>query len=515
MAFENITRLVNNAVTAFRTVTDQSTNDLGETVTTTRVESYVDYVQQLVTDTVWVPDPIETEESVELIEESEVEAIEEDVEISSLATEVYEDEEAVNCLDVACETLAELEAQGVDISQYQVVIMANRDPEAPGHAGILGPDGTFYDQAGAHDYDAFLAEHPELEVLTDASGELPRGDVVLDALNLPPGRERDAALEAAGLADIANTQVAFPPLLILGAAALAAVVLAGCSGDPVDMDYASIEARVLDGLNNGVTTDEFRDEIARDFNALDMAESEQLMTAIRNAGLLDEFLDATLRDPNGDPVDPVVRTTAETMLNTGRLGFMGGTFASNGIATFSPSAGETTPSGDTRSHYVSDNVYLNVDTITVMHETMTHEMYHAFSADHGQVGGSAFDEGFGIAIIDYAFGTGSYDVAERVYGTANFYHDQGNTGYPMGGTTGYDPLLMEVVTAIAAGDTSGLAWNDPVQLQNDYTNYFEALDRFADADLDGNLDWFQVGHADSYFEALAQMHADRAAAGTP
>jgi hypothetical protein len=153
--------------------------------------------------------------------------------ISTLSEEYYQDPGAENCIDFACTLLAELEKKGVDVSQYRVVILENADdPTQPGHVGLLGPDNIFYDASGAHDFTEWKEDHPELALLTDATGALPRGDEFLSAMSIPPGDARDAALAAAGLSELADKKLALGPLLVLGVLAVAALLLSACSDPP-------------------------------------------------------------------------------------------------------------------------------------------------------------------------------------------------------------------------------------------------------------------------------------------
>lgn len=179
---------------------------------------------------------------------TEYKTVERQVPVSTLAEEVYQDPGQDNCLDFACTLLDELEAKGVDISEYQVVLMENVDPDEPGHVGLLDAEGRFFDASGEHDFAEWSAEHPELRLLTAADGTLPAGDDFLEVMSLPPGEARDAALESAGLSDIANKELAIAPLVVLGLAAVV-LLLTGCAASegPVFNREAELQAAIANG----------------------------------------------------------------------------------------------------------------------------------------------------------------------------------------------------------------------------------------------------------------------------
>ncbi|HVE86388.1 MAG TPA: hypothetical protein VND93_26210, partial [Myxococcales bacterium] len=137
---------------------------------------------------------------------------------------------------------------------------------------------------------------------------------------------------------------------------------------------------------------------------------------------------------------------------------------------------------------------------------LAHELFHAFSNAHGGDGYSALDEGFGIAAREYAFTDTSYNLAEMVYGTMKAYRDGGDSGYQFGDFSKADPKLRELMGAFASRDRSQLAWNNPTQLQAEYTKYFEPLTR-------SYSNWNQwLADVET---ATRQMLADRAANRVP
>ncbi|MCK6551122.1 hypothetical protein L6R52_35135, partial [Myxococcota bacterium] len=220
-------------------------------------------------------------------------------------------------------------------------------------------------------------------------------------------------------------------------------------------------------------------------------------------------LDATLRDENGNAVDPRIHDAAKKMVETGRLDAYAETYARSSFDVYTPA-----PGGPSNPYFSPDSngVYIPEATAasSTLHETLAHETFHAFANAHGSTDSSAIEEGFGIAVIDYAFSDAPYSVAEAVYGTKNFYRDyRNNPGYPLGDMTDADPKLRELLGDVASRDQSQLAWDDPDQLQWDYFKYYEQYSRSADDDGNGTPDWSQPGgHAESAEAAMLDGRDD-------
>ncbi len=170
--------------------------------------------------------------------------------------------------------------------------------------------------------------------------------------------------------------------------------------------------------------------------------------------------------------DARLRDGIATMLDTGRVDFMVQQLASKSFNVFDGEINGTSnphflPSGD-----ANEGGYIpagRANDVAESPRTLTHETFHAFARDHGSSGGAA-EEGMGIAIIHYAFTDGSYNAAEAIYGTKNWYRDSGDS-IDMGGFSGADSSLRDVLQSISVRDESHVAWDDPEQLQSDYDAY--------------------------------------------
>ncbi|HZN95543.1 MAG TPA: hypothetical protein VFB81_22680, partial [Myxococcales bacterium] len=223
-----------------------------------------------------------------------------------------------------------------------------------------------------------------------------------------------------------------------------------------------------------------RTMIATYFAPLSMAESTVAMNRIRTEGLVEEFVDATARDVNGDPVAQEVKDGLVEIMNSGRLDVYAETLATvpisvgdyGGALQFDPNP----PKG-----VELDRATLAGLSATDVRNVLAHEIFHAFSDAHGGDLYSALDEGFGIAVREYAFSDATYNVAEMVYGTYKNYRDiSGVADYPMGDYSGADPKLQELMNALSSRDSSQIAWNNPTQLQSDYDTFFAGLNRNQD-----------------------------------
>ena len=267
-------------------------------------------------------------------------------------------------------------------------------------------------------------------------------------------------------------------------------------------------AEVQEGLRSGRTDDAFRDGMHEVFSAASVDESHQMMEEIRSEGLLDAFLDASLRDEDGDPSDPMIKDAMRKVFETGRLDAYAETVTGHPFSLYAPTADQT-------SHYYSrgdGGVHINQDNAAAigtdqLARVLAHETYHAFNHDHGGERG-ALNEGMGIAAADYAFDDGDYSLSEKVYGTKNYYRDiKDDADYPFGDLDGADSKLLDLTNQLAARDSSGLAWDDPDKLADEYL-FWEPFARRSDVDADGNNDWEQPG---GYAEqAQADVEAYRA-----
>lgn len=250
----------------------------------------------------------------------------------------------------------------------------------------------------------------------------------------------------------------------------------------------SAEAIFAD-LKAGKADDATRRRIAEHFGPAGMAESRALMTAIRQAGLLDAFLDATLRDAEGGPVAPELREAVRILMETGRLDVYAETLATTSINHYDPASGRF--GGNTVYAPGEKGVFFNgFNTPIEMAKTMAHELFHAYNDAHGVDGQGpgvtgAMNEGFGIAAIGYALEPDRpINIAEMIYGTKNFYRDFGVSGHdndiPLGDATNADAELRSLLESMAAMDLSDVAWDDPAQLQADYDQFFAPINRKQD-----------------------------------
>lgn len=274
-----------------------------------------------------------------------------------------------------------------------------------------------------------------------------------------------------------------------------------------------VEAAFIEDLRAGRTDEAFRSRLHRSFAALDMDGSHTVMEAIRQEGLLDPFLHATLRDADGNPVDPRIHDGMREMMETGRLDIYAETLASTSFNVHDPDTSGRAPH-PAAFYPGEDAIYFTEDKLgrtdsEGIAKTLAHEIFHAFQHDHGGTSG-ALNEGFGVAASNYAFTDDDYSLAEMVYGTKNWKRDQnGDADYPLGSYENADPKLTELLEALSGRDRSQLAWRDPDQLEQEYEDFWEPYDRFEDADGDGEADWSQPGG--SAETAEAQMLAAREA----
>ena len=250
-------------------------------------------------------------------------------------------------------------------------------------------------------------------------------------------------------------------------------------------DAQMVEQCLLDDLRAGRTDDGFRSFLYGFFAALDAPDSHEAMELVRSAGLLDGFLAATLRDENGDAVPAIVTEAVGRIMETGRLDVYAETLASIPITVHDPAT-----SGRSGSHHYNhgdDGVYLNGtateitgNDVGAVASKLAHELFHAFAAHHGASPYSAVNEGMAIAADRYALTDGSYNVAEMVYGTKNWYRDVRNPpkpDYELGTFEDADPKLRALLEDLASRDSSGVAWDDTERLEQEYADYWEAIDR--------------------------------------
>ncbi len=237
---------------------------------------------------------------------------------------------------------------------------------------------------------------------------------------------------------------------------------------------------VIEALQNGQTDEGFREAVGDLFEPLDMDESHEAMEAIREAGLQRELLEALLLTEDGDPVDSELVDAVERLLDTGNLDFYIDAFARYSFQFFDPDEDETA-SDDNHFDPNRDGVFLNEDLwdgIDAELETVAHEWFHAYNELHGDIDG-AMNEGFAMAIGQWALGQDSYNLAEKIYGTKNWKRDSdGNEDYPLGDATVADAELREILEAIAERDISDVAWDDASRLQRDYQDFWESQNRF-------------------------------------
>jgi hypothetical protein len=262
---------------------------------------------------------------------------------------------------------------------------------------------------------------------------------------------------------------------------------------PTPDSRAAQEAQVLDALRSGKTDDATRQMIADYFKPLGMADSHATMEKIRNEGLLDNFLDATVRDEHGNPPSDQLKDGLRRLMETGRLDVYAETLATTTISM-----------GDYDGLYYQPSkkgVFLDetqVGDTQNLANILAHELFHAFNDAHGGPHG-ALNEGMGIAAREFAFTDGQYNLAEMVYGTKNFYRDFNNQpDYPIGNVRNADPKLMELLNAFGARDSSLLAWQNPAQMEREYKEFFEPINR--------NQDW------NSWLAAVNQATQDMLAA---
>lgn len=236
------------------------------------------------------------------------------------------------------------------------------------------------------------------------------------------------------------------------------------------------EAQVLEALRSGKTDAATRQMIADYFGPLGMDASHATMETIRQEGLLDVFIQATVRDSAGNPPGPELTAGLTRLLETGRLDVYAETLATTAINV--GDYGGKLEYRPAESAVVLDRNSLG-DTQNLAN-VLAHELFHAFADAHGG-GQGALNEGFGIAAREYAFTDGQYNLAEMVYGTKNWYRDrEGQPNYPIGDMGNADGKLREFLGAMAARDSSLLAWQNPAQMQQEYRDYFAPINRDQD-----------------------------------
>lgn len=283
--------------------------------------------------------------------------------------------------------------------------------------------------------------------------------------------------------------------------ALISALLSAQERDGDTPDRKAAEA-VADALLNGRTTDAARAAIRDLFGPLGVKGSTAAMDAIRGAGLMGAFLDATLRDKDGNPVDPRVRAAIERMMESGRLDVYAETLASTPVSVYDPTSADFAyANGNHHFKAGSDSdkpprgVYFNGEllkslfgdakpgspeyaaAVAQLSETMAHEVYHAYQSAHGGPDG-AVNEGLGIAAIKYAYTSGDYNMSEMIYGTKSFYRDYlGQPDYPLNAVENADAELTELIQAFASRDSSHIAWGNETQLRAEYKAYWESHPR--------------------------------------
>ena len=239
------------------------------------------------------------------------------------------------------------------------------------------------------------------------------------------------------------------------------------------------QTKIIDGLKAGDASPEFRKGVGDYFRGQDMAGCKATMDAIRKEGLLGNFLDATVRDENGNPPGAELKAALTTLMETGKVDVYAETLAT---ATISVGAYDGLFYDPGKKGVFLDEKGLG-DTQNLAN-ILAHELFHGFNDEHGGSTG-AVNEGFGIAAREYAFKPDGeqYNVAEMVYGTKNYYRDiENQPDYPLGDATNADPKLREFMTALASRDSSQIAWNDPAKLQDEYQKFFEPVNRNQDWD---------------------------------
>jgi hypothetical protein len=245
---------------------------------------------------------------------------------------------------------------------------------------------------------------------------------------------------------------------------------------PTPDSQAAKEAQVLDALRSGKKDDATRQMIAEYFKPLGMEASHATMEKIRKEGLLDNFLDATVRDEHGNPPQPALKDGLRRLMETGRLDVYAETLATTTISMGKYDGLFYQP--DKKGVFLDETAVGDTQNLA---NILAHELFHAFNDAHGGPWG-ALNEGMGIAAREFAFSDGQYNVAEMVYGTKNFYRDFNNQpDYPIGNVRNADPKLMELLNAFGARDSSHLAWQNPAQMEREYKEFFEPINR--------NQDW--------------------------
>lgn len=291
---------------------------------------------------------------------------------------------------------------------------------------------------------------------------------------VPPARTT-TAVRSTSLARTLGLSSARPASQASGSAFVSGTVKGVAKASAVKADGVT-ETQVLDALRVGNTDDATRTMIADYFKAQDMAGSHATMEKIRNEGLLDTFIQATVRDSDGNPPGAELTAGLTRCMETGRLDIYAETLATTAI-----NVGDY--EGKLEYRPADNAVVLDQNSIgdtESLGNILAHELFHAFADDHGG-GYGAINEGFGIAAREYAFQDGDYNLAEMVYGTKNYYRDyNGQPDYPIGDMQGADPKLTEFLTAMAGRDSSQLAWDKPEQLQREYDVYFRPINRAQD-----------------------------------
>lgn len=276
---------------------------------------------------------------------------------------------------------------------------------------------------------------------------------------------------------------------------------------------AFVETAFVEDLRAGDISDEHRDRLHRQFAPLGLDASHTVMDAIRGAGQLDHFLDASLRDEDGGAVNTTLRGGVRRLMETGRLDAYAETLTSTSFNIHDPatSGREANPHfnpGDNAIYFDQTKPPIsNANTEGLAH-TLAHETYHAFAHAHGGIRGS-MDEGFGIAAIPYAFSNDTYSISEAVYGTKNFYRDRSpnpDPNFPLGFYEHADEKLTEFMTELGTRDHSELRWQNNIHFGGDY-EFWRPYNRFEDLNANGETDWSEPGgYAD---QAEANMLADR------
>lgn len=276
---------------------------------------------------------------------------------------------------------------------------------------------------------------------------------------------------------------------------------------------AFVETAFVEELRAGNAGDEHRDRLRRQFAPLGLDASHAVMDAIRGAGQLDNFLNAALRDAEGDAVNATLRDGVRRLMETGRLDVYAETLTATSFNVHDP-ASSGRP-GEPHFNPGENAIYFDQTTPPISNadseglaRTLAHETYHAFAHAHGAIRGS-MDEGFGIAAIPYAFSDDTYSISEAVYGTKNFYRDKSpnpDPDFPLGFYADPDAKLTELMTELGTRDHSRLRWQNLTHFTGDY-QFWQPYDRFEDLNANGEADWSEPGgYAD---QAEANMLADR------